>query len=58
LEKNHIITAILVKGGTTTYALSQTMQENYQTFEKVLKKIDEQKNHQRTTRTPIFSVSF
>jgi predicted ArsR family transcriptional regulator len=41
LEKNHIVTALAVKGGTTTYCLSQTMLQNYQTFEKLLTKINE-----------------
>ena len=41
LEKNHLVTATAVKSGTTTYALSESMQENYLAFEKLLKKIDE-----------------
>ncbi len=51
LEKNHIVTTLALKGGITTYALSQTMRENYLTFEKLVGKIDERSNGRKTSQT-------
>jgi predicted ArsR family transcriptional regulator len=48
LEKNKIVIGVYDRGATA-YFLSQTMQENYLTFEKLLKKIDERSNSTRQT---------
>ncbi len=50
LEKNKIVIGSVDSGGITTYILSQTMQDNYAVFEKLLKKVDENKTDESKNR--------